>query len=94
LQLVQGTNTTLGIEVLKSRGMFTEAKWYWIGVGALFGYVIVFNILFTIALGYLKPSGKAQQILSEEALKEKHANITGETINDPRNSASSGKVAF
>uniref|UniRef100_A0A0E0LUI1 ABC transporter domain-containing protein n=1 Tax=Oryza punctata TaxID=4537 RepID=A0A0E0LUI1_ORYPU len=91
-RLVQGTNTTLGIEVLKSRGMFTEAKWYWIGVGALFGYVIVFNILFTIALGYLKPSGKAQQILSEEALKEKHANITGETTNEPRNSASSGQI--
>ncbi|KAG8087193.1 hypothetical protein GUJ93_ZPchr0010g8360 [Zizania palustris] len=92
-RLVQGSNITLGVEVLKSRGMFTEAKWYWIGVGALFGYVIVFNILFTIALSYLKPSGKAQQILSEEALKEKHTNITGEMLDEPRSSASSGQTS-
>jgi hypothetical protein len=54
LQVVQGSNGILGVNVLKSRGFFTEAKWYWIGAGALLGYVIVFNILFTIALSYLK----------------------------------------
>ena len=54
LQVLQGSNTILGVDVLKSRGFFTEAKWYWIGAGALLGYVIVFNILFTVALSYLK----------------------------------------
>lgn len=54
--------------MLKSRGMFTEAKWYWIGVGALFGYVIVFNILFTIALGYLKRNSKILQQNSSRIL--------------------------
>ncbi|VAI90451.1 unnamed protein product [Triticum turgidum subsp. durum] len=78
-RVLQGSNNILGIDVLKSRGMFTEAKWYWIGVGALLGYVVLFNILFTFALSYLKPLGKSQQILSEDALKEKHASITGET---------------
>jgi hypothetical protein len=58
LQVLQGSNRILGIDVLKSRGMFTEAKWYWIGVGALLGYVIVFNILFTLALSYLKRNSK------------------------------------
>ncbi|XP_038984626.1 ABC transporter G family member 36-like [Phoenix dactylifera] len=71
-------NETLGVEVLKSRGIFTEAKWYWIGTGALAGYMILFNILFTVALTYIKPFGKAQPSLSEEALNEKYANITGE----------------
>uniref|UniRef100_A0A453SIL8 ABC transporter domain-containing protein n=2 Tax=Aegilops tauschii subsp. strangulata TaxID=200361 RepID=A0A453SIL8_AEGTS len=89
-RVLQGSNRTLGIDVLKSRGFFTEAKWYWIGVGALLGYVIVFNILFTLALSYLKPLGKSQQILSEDALKEKHANITGETPDDSI-SAAAGK---
>ncbi|EMS61936.1 Pleiotropic drug resistance protein 4 [Triticum urartu] len=90
-RVLQGSNRTLGIDVLKSRGFFTEAKWYWIGVGALLGYVIVFNILFTLALSYLKPLGKSQQILSEDALKEKHASITGETP-DGSISAVSGNI--
>uniref|UniRef100_A0A6V7QUP9 ABC transporter domain-containing protein n=1 Tax=Ananas comosus var. bracteatus TaxID=296719 RepID=A0A6V7QUP9_ANACO len=74
------TNETLGVAVLKSRGMFTEAKWYWIGLGALVGFVLIFNFLFTVALSYLKSLGKAQPILTEEAIKEKHTNITGEVL--------------
>jgi hypothetical protein len=58
LQVVPGSSETLGVDVLKSRGFFTEAKWYWIGAGALLGYVLVFNILFTVALSYLKRNSK------------------------------------
>ncbi|CAK9171344.1 unnamed protein product, partial [Ilex paraguariensis] len=43
----------LGVSVLKSRAIFPEARWYWIGVGALIGYVFLFNFLFTLALTYL-----------------------------------------
>jgi hypothetical protein len=57
-QVVPGSSETLGVDVLKSRGFFTEAKWYWIGAGALLGYVLVFNILFTVALSYLKRNSK------------------------------------
>lgn len=46
----------LGIQVLKSRGFFTEAYWYWLGAGALCGFTIVFNLLYTVALTFL--SGK------------------------------------
>ncbi|KAM0906391.1 hypothetical protein ACQ4PT_016810 [Festuca glaucescens] len=91
-KVVQGSNGILGVDVLKSRGFFTEAKWYWIGTGALLGYVIVFNILFTVALSYLKPMGKSQQILSEDALKEKHASITGEIPDESRSSTSAGNM--
>ncbi|KAJ3709354.1 hypothetical protein LUZ61_013059 [Rhynchospora tenuis] len=79
-----GASEYLGIQVLKSRGMPTEAKWYWIGVGALIGFIIVFNFLFTLALTYLKPAGKSQQSLSEEELKEKHTNVTGEVLDGPQ----------
>ncbi|ONM41202.1 ABC transporter G family member 40 [Zea mays] len=48
------SNETLGVQVLKSRGVFTEAKWYWIGFGAMVGFTILFNALFTVALTYLK----------------------------------------
>jgi hypothetical protein len=48
------SNETLGVQVLRSRGVFTEAKWYWIGLGAMLGYTLLFNALFTLALTYLK----------------------------------------
>lgn len=52
--LVQIENgTTVGIGVLRSRGVFTEAKWYWIGLGALVGYALLFNLLYTVALAVL-----------------------------------------
>ncbi|XP_042485297.1 pleiotropic drug resistance protein 1-like [Macadamia integrifolia] len=69
---------TLGVTVLKSRGVFTEAYWYWIGVGALIGYVFLFNGLFAVALTYLNPLGKIQTIVSEESLKDKTSSRSGE----------------
>ncbi|KAL0010559.1 hypothetical protein SO802_005667 [Lithocarpus litseifolius] len=57
----------LGVEVLKSRGFFTHAYWYWIGVGALIGFILLFNAAFTLALTYLNPLGKPQSVKSEEA---------------------------
>uniref|UniRef100_A0A7N2R4L1 ABC transporter domain-containing protein n=1 Tax=Quercus lobata TaxID=97700 RepID=A0A7N2R4L1_QUELO len=56
----------LGIEVLKSRGFFPHAYWYWIGVGALIGFVLLFNAAFTLALTYLNPLGKPQSVISAE----------------------------
>ncbi|XP_008795450.2 ABC transporter G family member 36-like [Phoenix dactylifera] len=75
-----GSTEPLGVLVLKSRGVFPEAKWYWIGFGALIGYMLLFNALFTVALAYLNPFGKARPAISEETLKEKHANLTGEVL--------------
>jgi hypothetical protein len=48
------SNETLGVQVLKSRGVFPEARWYWIGFGAMIGFTILFNALFTLALTYLR----------------------------------------
>ncbi|NP_001275356.1 pleiotropic drug resistance protein 1-like [Solanum tuberosum] len=74
-----GTDT-LGVSFLKSRGIFPEARWYWIGAGALFGYVLLFNFLFTVALAYLNPFSKPQAILSEEIVAERNASKRGEVI--------------
>ncbi|KAJ4749522.1 ABC transporter G family member 36 [Rhynchospora pubera] len=70
----------LGTTILNSRGIFAEAKWYWIGVGGLIGFIFLFNFLYTLCLAFLKPFGKAQPTISEETLNEKHANLTGEII--------------
>lgn len=47
-------NTTiLGVAILKNFNIFAEKNWYWIGVGALIGFTLLFNVLFTFALMYL-----------------------------------------
>ncbi|KAL3840932.1 hypothetical protein ACJIZ3_025523 [Penstemon smallii] len=38
------TTESLGVQVLKSRGYFSEAYWYWIGLGALFGLFFLYNL--------------------------------------------------
>ncbi|KAL4195313.1 hypothetical protein AMTRI_Chr05g72720 [Amborella trichopoda] len=75
-----GSSLSLGMQVLKNRGLFMEGYWYWIGIGALAGYTILFNGLFTLALTYLEPIGKSQVNITEEELQEKHMNRTGENV--------------
>jgi len=48
------SNETLGVQILKSRGFFPDAKWYWIGFGAMLGFTLLFNTLFTLALRFLE----------------------------------------
>lgn len=48
-----GGNETLGKLYLRRAGLFTEDYWYWIGIGVLLGYALLFNTLFTLALTYL-----------------------------------------
>ncbi|GFZ08403.1 pleiotropic drug resistance 12 [Actinidia rufa] len=83
------TTETLGIITLKSRGLFPEAYWYWLGVGVLFGYVLLLNFLCSLALAYLNPFGKPQANLSEETLAVKNACKTGEFIELPSGGKSS-----
>ncbi|KAK9690326.1 hypothetical protein RND81_09G120100 [Saponaria officinalis] len=50
-----GANETLGVLLMKSRGFYPYAYWYWIGVGALVGFTIVFNVIYMVALTFLDP---------------------------------------
>ncbi|KAH7846555.1 hypothetical protein Vadar_015347 [Vaccinium darrowii] len=79
-QVPSGSTESLGVLVLKSRGVFPEAHWYWIGVGALVGYIFLFNGLYTLALAYLSPFEKTQAVLSEETMAERNAIKGGEVI--------------
>lgn len=45
--------STVGEALLKSRSFFTEDYWFWICIGALLGFSVIFNILFIVALTYL-----------------------------------------
>lgn len=72
-KVASGSIEPLGKVVLRARGLFTEAKWYWIGVGALLIYTFVSNVLFSIALTYLNSKGKPQANLSEDNVVKENA---------------------
>ncbi|KAK7325201.1 hypothetical protein VNO77_29359 [Canavalia gladiata] len=43
----------LGVQYLDTRGFFTDSYWYWLGFGALVGFVFLFNMMFGFALEFL-----------------------------------------
>ncbi|KAJ7981129.1 Pleiotropic drug resistance ABC transporter [Quillaja saponaria] len=57
---------TVGKTLLKGRGLFTDEYWYWISVGALFGFSLLFNVLFIAALTFLNPLGDNKAVISED----------------------------
>ncbi|KAK3022678.1 hypothetical protein RJ639_047594 [Escallonia herrerae] len=70
MPLVSSSNTTIGQKVLTNRGLNYDGYFYWISMGALLGFWIVFNIGFTFALSCLKPPGRSQTLISHERLSE------------------------
>ncbi|CAK9172271.1 unnamed protein product [Ilex paraguariensis] len=73
-------NLPLGKALLKARSLFPQWYWYWIGVVALLGYTVLFNILFTFFLTYLNPLEKRQAVVSEEELQDRNRSRKGETV--------------
>lgn len=74
------TSSALGEAILKARSLFSEGYWYWIGVGALLGYTVLFNALFTFFLYYLNPLGRRQAVVSKEELQEREKRRKGEPV--------------
>ncbi|KAJ0868718.1 putative ABC-type xenobiotic transporter [Helianthus annuus] len=66
-----GNESTVGKLLLKGRGMFTEGHWYWICVLALFGFSLVFNLFFMLALTYLTPMVDAKSVVDDNDEKNK-----------------------
>ncbi|KAK8963782.1 ABC transporter G family member 39 [Platanthera guangdongensis] len=68
-------NETVGEAFLRSRGMFTQWHWYWISIGSLIGFSIIFNLLTIFALEYSSNPYKQRVAVSTEVndlqLKEK-----------------------
>ncbi|XP_020585995.1 pleiotropic drug resistance protein 2-like isoform X2 [Phalaenopsis equestris] len=76
--------STIGKAILKSRAMFVNGYWYWISIGVLFGYTLLFNICFLLALIYLNPIKNSKAIIlseNEECAEKNHvaptADLTG-----------------
>ncbi|XP_068637695.1 ABC transporter G family member 42-like [Aristolochia californica] len=78
--------TKLGVQVLKNFNVFTHDYWFWIGTAALCGFIVLFNVLFTLALMFLNPLGKPQAVISEEVANQLEGNS-----DQSKNQARSGK---
>ncbi|XVF19871.1 hypothetical protein REPUB_Repub11eG0148300 [Reevesia pubescens] len=63
-------NNTIGYNILKSHGLPSAGYWYWLGVGVLLLYAVLFNIIVTLALAYLNPLRKAQAIIPPDDAEE------------------------
>ncbi|OVA06116.1 ABC transporter-like [Macleaya cordata] len=72
--------TTVGKILLRSRGMFTEEYWYWICIGALFGFSLLFNVCFIAALTYLNPWGGSKSVIKgEDAVERSNQKLSSHT---------------
>ncbi|KAL0425027.1 UNVERIFIED_CONTAM: ABC transporter G family member 36 [Sesamum radiatum] len=72
-KLASDNSRRLGVAIMNNFDIFVDKNWYWIGVGALLGFTLLFNVLFTLALMYLNPLGKPQAIISKEQAREMEA---------------------
>ncbi|KAI7979746.1 Pleiotropic drug resistance protein 3 [Camellia lanceoleosa] len=96
-------NTTIGQETLESRGLHFHGYLFWISFGALLGFVIIFNIGFTLALTFLNPPG-SRAIISNEKLSQiqgsedssSSANAEAKSTDSPNNTTKSheGRVVL
>jgi ABC-type multidrug transport system ATPase subunit/ABC-type multidrug transport system permease subunit len=59
-------STSIGDQTLESRGLDKEQYYLWISVGALFGFTVLFNVCFILALNFLKPPGSSRVITHEK----------------------------
>ncbi|KAL9176954.1 hypothetical protein ABFS82_01G027200 [Erythranthe guttata] len=73
------TTLSLGEKLLTVRSLFPDDHWYWIGVGALLGYTILFNTLFTVFLTLLNPLGNQQAIIPTEDHHDKNSGRESES---------------
>ncbi|XP_074327306.1 ABC transporter G family member 29-like [Apium graveolens] len=60
-KLASDNKSSLGVAVLKSFNFHVNPNWVWICAAALFGFIVLFNILFTFALTYLREMEIQQQ---------------------------------
>ncbi|XVE91137.1 hypothetical protein DITRI_Ditri20bG0130600 [Diplodiscus trichospermus] len=85
--------TTVGQVLLKTRGFFTEEHWFWICIAALFGFSILFNILFTGALTYLNPLGDSEAVVvDQDESKNNKESSSGQNTEQVRSSSDIANV--
>ncbi|CAL5090732.1 unnamed protein product [Urochloa decumbens] len=62
------SGVTLGRRILIDRGLNFSSYFYWISIGALIGFILLFNIGFAIGLTVRRPPGTSRAIISHDKL--------------------------
>ncbi|GFZ17803.1 pleiotropic drug resistance 6 [Actinidia rufa] len=75
---------TVGKTILKDRGLFVDPNWYWISIVGLFGFSVIFNVLFIAALTFLNPVVETKAVSSEDdgdsnQKRQRASNVEGAT---------------
>ncbi|KAL3714536.1 hypothetical protein ACJRO7_006451 [Eucalyptus globulus] len=83
-QKVSSLNGTLGQQVLKERGLDYGDYFYWISLGSLIGFWMVFNIGFTCALSFSEAPSRSRAVVSGEKLSQldNDRDINGPTLGE------------
>ncbi|XP_027162642.1 pleiotropic drug resistance protein 3-like isoform X1 [Coffea eugenioides] len=68
-KVLPSSNMTMGQKTLESRGLSFDGKFFWISVGALLGFALLFNIGFILALSFLN-SPVTRAIISNDKLSQ------------------------
>ncbi|XP_011005514.1 PREDICTED: ABC transporter G family member 31 isoform X2 [Populus euphratica] len=63
-------NNTVGNNILYQHSLPSSDYWYWIGVGVLLLYTLLFNIIVTWALTYLNPLTKGRTVAPADVTQE------------------------
>lgn len=105
-QKIQEGNITTGREVLRSRGLDYDSHFFWISVGALLGFAVVFDIGFILALTYLKEPKPSRALVSKKRLPQptrgersnevelKNKSVAVDISHTPRGTQSTGKMVL
>ncbi|KAK3139132.1 hypothetical protein QOZ80_5AG0378330 [Eleusine coracana subsp. coracana] len=60
------SDVSLGRRILMDRGLDFSSHFYWISVGALIGFILLYNIGFATGLTIKKPPGSSRAIISRD----------------------------
>ncbi|TKY54311.1 Pleiotropic drug resistance protein 3 [Spatholobus suberectus] len=69
-QKIQEGSITVGREVLSSHGLNFDSNFYWLSVGALLGFTILFDFGFVLALTYIKQPKMSRALVSKKRLSQ------------------------
>ncbi|PRQ40892.1 putative iron-chelate-transporting ATPase [Rosa chinensis] len=88
------TNRTIGQNVLQEHNLPNGDYWYWIGVGSLLAYALLFNCTVTLALTYLNPLRKYQTVLPLDDTEGSPAADGGKnkTVSSPKSAGGNSPV--
>ncbi|KAM7276688.1 hypothetical protein ACFE04_018554 [Oxalis oulophora] len=65
-QTMSSSNISVGDQILNQHNLNYSQNFYWISIGVLVGFWLLFNFAFTCALTYLKSPGRSRAIISHE----------------------------